>query len=567
MGANILNQKNENNILNIYLLGKSEDFNYDIINKEFKDNNKYNWISKFNNDNLELIKEDIINNFQTKSTCNCILIFSENNKEYNIALIFDFLRNIKNIYKPSIILAINDYNNNENQEDFNNSNINKYFEIVYYRKDNYLNIENKIKFIYNYYNNIGDTLTNFLSIINDFSENKEYKNKKIEVPKSKFKANLNILVLGRPGCGKSTFINIILNEKKAREGIGYSITKLYSQYCHNLYPITFTDTPGFEDNKDLKNMEKFLQYYNTFFRQGRNKLHLVLYLINASNERTFTGVELDLIDKIYNNYKLPIFFLCTRSRSEELSLNFKEEVKINLMQKFGVKTDLIKHIYCCHLLNEKDGIYKRFGIDRILNGINNYFSNDIKKINKIFENFEKYEIFDFPYNEENNLNILSSLENSNSSKVYFNNLLVNIIEEYKKLIFELDKSNIKDTNKDNNNEKKLKAIIETLKNHLALELNCEPSQIKETKNYPLEEIESDNFCSSIIVEYYMLNDKVIEINNEIIKKYFRKAERIKNYIEKDLLKIIEDINSYMKELINNYKFAVNSFDEINKYIK
>ena len=43
---------------------------------------------------------------------------------------------------------------------------------------------------------------------------------------NKSKATLNILVIGRPGGGKSTLINLLLNERKAREGIGLSIAKL-----------------------------------------------------------------------------------------------------------------------------------------------------------------------------------------------------------------------------------------------------------------------------------------------------------------------------------------------------
>ena len=79
---------------------------------------------------------------------------------------------------------------------------------------------------------------------------------------NKSKATLNILVIGRPGGGKSTLINLLLNERKAREGIGLSITKLYSKYIHNEYPITFIDIPGFEYENDLNRMIGFLGQSN-----------------------------------------------------------------------------------------------------------------------------------------------------------------------------------------------------------------------------------------------------------------------------------------------------------------
>lgn len=62
-------------------------------------------------------------------------------------------------------------------------------------------------------------------------------------------------------------------------------------------------------------------------------------------------------------------------------------MKISLIQKFGLKTELIKHIYFCHLINQKDGIFKRFGIDKLLKKIKNHFLND--KNNK--ENWKRFQ--------------------------------------------------------------------------------------------------------------------------------------------------------------------------------
>ena len=444
--------------------------------------------------------------------------------------------------------------------DTNSVKINEYVEIVNYKKDNYYEIENKIKFIYNYYNNIGDLLT-MVPMINYFSGNgKDNQNKII---KRKHKATINILVLGRPGCGKSTLINLILNEKKAREGIGYSITKLYSQYVHNSYAITLTDTPGFETDKDLKNMKLFLDNFNSIFKEGRNKFHLVLYLINASNERTFTGIELELIDKISNILKLPIFFVCTKSRTEEMSMNFIEEVKINLIHQFGHNTKLIEHIYCCHLLNEKDGIYKRFGIDKLLLGIQDYFADEMKKIKEIQDNFTDLGVM-IKNQKVYNLNILSSLENANNFKIYLTNLLKKIIEKYQNLILEIDKIGDNDDDK----EKKMKKIIETLKNHIAFELDCEPVQINENNKFSREiEFETSYFCNKVKTnDHVQIGGKKIKIKNETTKRYLRRAEAIENLIENGLSDIIKDIDSYMKDVIKSYQEALDSFTKINNYI-
>ena len=566
----------EKNILNIYILGESQNFTSSIFTEKsnFNHNNLYNWIKEFSNkgitnDILNNIIEEIKLKISKNNESNYIIIFL--NKQYideKINLIINFMKTIKKVYKPIVILAIDEeskkelknvnneqiYKNNENNSlgtDVNILNIDEYIEIVYYKNNDYCNIENRIRSIYNYYHNVGDLLTNFVQMINDFiGKNEDFTS--IEF-KSQYKATFNILVMGRPGCGKSTLINLILNEKRAREGIGYSITKLYTQYLHKKYPITLIDTPGFEDDKAIKKMKDFLSNFSFFFKEGKLKFHLVLYLINASNERTFMSLEYELINNILKSLNIPIFFVCTRSKTEEASFNFKEEVKINLIQNFGFETKLVDHIYCCNLLNEKDGIYKRFGIDKLLRGIKEYFSKEIKKIEEIVKDFE-----DLPSNittnEQHYLNILSSLENSNSFSNYLKNLSDNIIDKYKNEISKIDKYDLYI-------EKKLKRTIKAIKNHLAFELNSSSSLIdnKETKEtFYKEEIETDNFCGAFNGIRRNEKDNV----DEIKKFYLKKVENIENFIGQYILSKTKDNNSYMEEVIQDYKKAIDSLEEI-----
>ena len=60
--------------------------------------------------------------------------------------------------------------------------------------------------------------------------------------------------------------------------------------------------------------------------------------MNVGNERTLTKNELDLIYYIRNDLNLPIFYICTHSKTEEASQEFKEAVKISLIQYFSKKT-------------------------------------------------------------------------------------------------------------------------------------------------------------------------------------------------------------------------------------
>ena len=568
------NFKSKNdNLLNIYLIGKSIDLE-GFIKSENSKYKSYKIITDFlkneiTEDNLKLLEKDIKEKFQINEQYNCILIFLDKIKiKEKISIIKSFLENMLKIYKPLIIIAIEEENisNNNYQgcqigDDMNKQNVNnKYIEIVYYKKNDYFNIENKIKLIYNYYFNISDfILTKFCTMIKeskDTNDNIIY-NDNIIKNQFNYNATFNILIMGRPGCGKSTLINLFLDEKRAREGIGYSITKLYSQYIHKNYPITFTDTPGFEDDEGIKKMRNFLENFYTFYREGRKKFHLVLYLINASNERTFMGIELDLIKYISEKLKIPIFFVCTHSRTEEYSLSFKEEIKINLIQNFQNTINLINNIYCCHLLNEKDGIYKRFGIDKLLNGIKVYFSKEIDLIERIVNNFSDFS------ETKNNLSILSSLEGSNSFSSYLLNLCENIIENYKSIIYELDEKS-----------DKYDDLIEMLKYDLGFELNWDPKQITDDKWYS-ENHYKPKSCS-IFGFKISKKDLVIDINGksktiteEKKINYLKKILKISEYIK---LKVLisdnkDKINEYMKGAIENYKNAISNLDKINEIIK
>jgi len=621
MGVYTSNASNEK--LNIYLFGVCEDFRKSALieannnsnnieqsqkspgkeNAEYhnsENSDSYNWIYDFSGksitkENFDLLINYIKNKIQNNQEYNCILIFlNEIDNNEKIGIIYDYLANIKKVYKPIVILA---FNKEINEKDL--SNTNNYFEIAFYTKKDYSKINKKIKSVYSYYFNKGDYgFMNLIQILNDFTSQNE-KNEFFQ----KYKATFNILVMGKTGCGKSTLINLLLNEKRAREGIGYSITKFYSQYIHEKYPITFTDTVGFEDQKSLEKMKNFLNICQEFFNEGKSKFHLILYLINAGSERTFIREELNLVDYIRNKLNLPIFFVCTHSRTEELSLEFKEEVKISLIhyleskakiekdifinqipeqrtesanqnQKEQTKSTiqnqtgenvsiekvskLINSIYCCHLINEKDGKYKRFGIDEILRGIKNHFSDEIEEIKKIGKDFNQETYKNESINiegstdqkaenkERKTFNIMRSLENSNSFSEYLKNLSVNICKNYKNKI-----SKIKSEN-ESNLDSKISKLNETLKNHLAFELNYEPSSFHTNES---DEKGYKSWFLKTLTNFFSSNEK-----------FQTEKENINKFIDNKLNNDIKKIKSDMIGIIKSYEIAINSFEEIIKDI-
>ena len=621
-GHHFFGEKEKKTELSIYTCGNNKEIimfnkkevggdNFMETNEEcFKvKHTKFDWcfnyyLTEMNDKLINEIMKKICEGYRNKKGThnNIILIFFDSQekmdeKQKKIQLIFEKLNQTNKIYNPIIILAFKNHKNkeeenykengenfmdNENEGNFettnkeenleeneqkliddvikvnkyNNYSIKKYLEIVHYNENNYSEIRRKINSIYNYFNNIGD----MISILDEMIRGYNFCNSKMR-NKRKFAATFNILVLGRPGSGKSTLINLLLNKRKAREGIGESITKVVSKYVHDKYPLTLEDTPGFEDDNDLKKMIQFLEDSNKIFKGGKNDFHLVLYLINSSNERTFMGEEVALINYIEKNMKIPIFFVCTRSKNKEHAKDFEETVKMNLWQNFG-ETNLVDHIYCCHLLNEKDGIYKRFGVDELLEGIKNYFNEEIvKKENELFGNETNESI-------EDNSIFLPGLKDHKEFENYLNDISLKIIEDYVYFVYE----ELKKTKNNEQNNNNIDKINELLVDHLSLELNgkyngnifCKNNRAKVFNNIQ-SEIEYSTSCSSIKTKEEQV--KGIKIYDEQKKEYIRTTrefgmEALKQFLNE--IRLEDGFEEYLKTIIENYKSAIQSLPNLNK---
>lgn len=467
---------------------------------------------------------------------------------------------------------------------------NEYIEVVDYNDDNYSDIIDKIKYLFRYYNNIGDIDT----IINEKLGQPEFKH--YNKNNFKYKPTLNILVIGRIGEGKSTLINLLLNEKKARVGIeplGLSETKLFSRYIHrkyHQYPITFIDTPGIENENDFLILKDYLNETKILFADGKYKIHAIFYVMNASNSRYFNYDEIDLIKFIEQYMKIQIFFVCTRALNKINAKNYEEFIKVNLKQNFGIDTPLTNFVYCCQLLEEKDEIYKKFGIRELLEGIHEFFKNDLEKIQKYLNSPN----IGCDQHLDNKIFLSSLKDNNYNLKDCLNFLCDNIIKYYA--------NSVRNINKEK--------IIEMLINHLAYELNGDSSNEEIKKIIVLNKFQKGETYSSL--NYFAINN--LEKNIEEVKKIGNSAKdiffksllennpnknnascssfgnysmpsplrndgkgdgvNIKNSNSKDNIQSQRyksqnenEINKYFKDLINSYKSAIDSIDLLKQLYK
>ena len=624
---NVHENHNNFNKLNIYTCRSQKKLK--IIQDNFKEKN-FNFFDKDYED-IKDILSDIEEKFKERKTSseieyNIILELLDENEiiEKKKNSIISILENkIDKTIRPIVILGIknkvrandNSYqmshqtnnekgknkNNIQNNtvEKLRNSDIsNEYIEFAYYDDDNYREIFDKIKQLYRYYNNIGDIYT----IMNEklgqpnidkFCEKNNFKNI----------VTLNILVMGRLGAGKSTLINILLDEKKAHTGVeflGKSNTKFFSRYVHPKHPIVFIDTPGIENKCDYEKIQNYLLDTKEFYGYGKNKIHIVLYIINSSDVRYFNKDEIELIKLIIANMKIPIFFVCTRALNKEYAANNKEFVKINLKQIFGINTNLTEFIYSCQLLDEKDGIYKRFGIEELLGAIHDIFINskhNPENIRKNFINAQKNEskslshsIREFPFfNLFNNNNqnfddkiIFNSLKNFDYNfKKYLNNLCEKIIINY----YNYAKSK-KEADNQGKDKEKNKNLICLLINHLAYELNGDLSNEKiknimpisgndisnneaslsqDNKNsFSIEEIKTKGFEAKNIFLKSLEESFQYDISDNAEKKENLQSPTGSDKSKEISLPIQSGINNYFNYLIDEYIKAIESFNYIYK---
>lgn len=103
-------------------------------------------------------------------------------------------------------------------------------------------------------------------------------------------SNVNIMVVGGTGVGKSTLVNTVFGEQIAATGNGKPITKGIQEFKHHNLPIVIFDTEGYEiiDGKINNNNFETVVIAEIKERQKqelKNQIHLVWYCISVGNHR------------------------------------------------------------------------------------------------------------------------------------------------------------------------------------------------------------------------------------------------------------------------------------------
>jgi GTP-binding protein EngB required for normal cell division len=417
-----------------------------------------------------------------------------------------------------------------------------------------------------YYNNLGDNFefgshlgnnsNEFLKIIN---------NEKKNINMNSHVGLFNIIVLGRPGTGKSTLINILSNQKRSLEGRGESVTKKMIKYIIKDYNISLYDTPGFELDKDINEIIQFINNVQKHLIQRKNQINMAFYLI-TEGARDFYDNE----KKILMEYNIPIFFLLTFSRNLEKGQEFKEIVEINLRRTLKLLdknkgmayyNSKIK-VFPVHLLDENDGSCNNFGIKTVMEAAFDKFKhciieeNELGYFNDIRDDYQKEISDDRPNRIREIFNLLEGKEIYKYFKDIDDILSCSISESesvisyYLKVFFALNilfpsfllmksiKTNL------------LKAILDKFKKVIDNKEKEELIQnnLKEIKDYNLFK----SHCPFYNLFYNYKN--IRDFGNKYIKIF---TEELKNAG-------IDGLSKFIKEFLLDYNNAINGLKEIGK---
>ena len=194
--------------------------------------------------------------------------------------------------------------------------------------EKYENVDPRLFFVEKYTENpiiiedkIVPKILRFCSIHNElgdvFSLDKDKKNEqKFDLIESAFPFNLNIACIGRFGQGKSTGVNQILGEYKAKESNkGCSQTKNITFYQVNNKPIRILDVPGFESTKTIQDAVEKFKKYRVKLNKLRDNIHIILYFLNYTETRAFMELEYPILEEITKHKSAQIIYVITHSKS------------------------------------------------------------------------------------------------------------------------------------------------------------------------------------------------------------------------------------------------------------
>ena len=206
---------------------------------------------------------------------------------------------------------------------------------------------------------------------------------------------LNILLLGRSQSGKSTFINLLLGEKRAKEGgLNCGCSQKKQIYKILKYPVRLYDTVGFGDeDKDIEEIKNFFKKLDDELTNSKEKIHLILYFIDGKAGNKFGKNEIFLLKEIQSRNILILYivtkFVYNPNENQKKYNNQLKKIYNSMTSKVGInnKHNFEKFLGVNLVKNDKTGETEEFGFKEIIEKIYHYFKKDAEKLREIKEKY------------------------------------------------------------------------------------------------------------------------------------------------------------------------------------
>ncbi|MGX4686094.1 GTPase [Vagococcus sp. JNUCC 83] len=148
--------------------------------------------------------------------------------------------------------------------------------------------------------------------------------------------NVNLLIAGKSGVGKSTLINTVFGEELVKTGVGKPVTDSIDLIEQKGFPVRIYDTVGFEINSmgfDFKNVVKSLKRHPIqqlikkvqFTETMDDDIHVVWYVISGSGSR-IEEAEISFIKWLVEQ-KLPVIIVLTKCFDINEATLLKNEIE------------------------------------------------------------------------------------------------------------------------------------------------------------------------------------------------------------------------------------------------